>query len=119
MLHQVDVFGGMGDDALVLINTAKTFQELRLEDLVERHNAEKLHTVPATELAREHVGRPLPNAAMLGSFAALTGQVAMDSVAKAIRSKFKGKVGDGNVAAAQAAYDAVGGAQALEETAHA
>ena len=36
-------------------------------------------TVPATELAREHLGRPLPNAALLGAFAALTGVVTLES----------------------------------------
>jgi pyruvate ferredoxin oxidoreductase gamma subunit len=61
--------------------------------------------VPATELAREHVGRPLPNAALLGAFAALTGALSIDSVAAAIRERFSGRIGDGNVAAAQAAYE--------------
>ena len=38
-------------------------------------------TVNATELALKHVGRPLPNAALLGAFAALTGVVHLKSVA--------------------------------------
>ena len=64
-------------------------------------------TVPATELALKHVGRPVPNAALLGAFAALTGIVRFESVAKAIREGFPGKVGEANVAAATAAHDAV------------
>ena len=40
-----------------------------------------LLTVPATELALKHVGRPLPNAALLGGFAALTGLISLESVA--------------------------------------
>ncbi len=118
VLLQVDVFGGFIDNANILINTARTFEELGLADLRERHSPEKLSTVPATELAREHLGRPLPNAALLGAFAALTGLVSMESVAEAIRGKFKGKVGDGNVAAAEAAYAAVG-APATKEATHA
>ena len=47
--------------------------------------------MPATELAREHLGRPLPNAVLLGGFAALTGIVSLDSVAKAIRERFPGR----------------------------
>jgi pyruvate ferredoxin oxidoreductase gamma subunit len=66
-----------------------------------------LCTVPATELALKHVGRPLPNAALLGGFAAVTGLLGLDSVAAAIRDKFPGKVAEGNVAAATAAYDIV------------
>jgi pyruvate ferredoxin oxidoreductase gamma subunit len=63
--------------------------------------------VPATELARQHLGRPLPNAALLGAFAALTGIVAIESVAAAIREKFPPPVAEANIAAAQAAHDSV------------
>jgi pyruvate ferredoxin oxidoreductase gamma subunit len=64
-------------------------------------------TVPATELAREHLGRPLPNAALLGGFAALTGVVSLESIVTAIRDRFAGKIGEGNAAAATAAHELV------------
>ena len=64
-------------------------------------------TVAATDLAREHLGRPLPNAALLGGFAALTGVVSVESVANAIRERFSGRTAEGNVAAALAAAEAV------------
>ena len=47
--------------------------------------------MPATEIAREHLGRPIPNAALLGGFAALTGLISIESVAAAIREKFSGQ----------------------------
>ena len=62
-------------------------------------------TVPATDLAREHLGRPLPNAVLLGAFAAVTGVVEIDAVEAAIRDKFSGAAADGNVKAARAAFD--------------
>jgi pyruvate ferredoxin oxidoreductase gamma subunit len=104
LLHQVDVFGGLKKDGFVLINTSRSFAELRLEELHARCSPERLKTVPATELAREHLGRPLPNAALLGGFAALTGVVSIDSVAAAIRERFTGEVGERNAAAAEAAF---------------
>ena len=107
LLHQVDVFGGAGGEAYVLINTGRTLEELGLGDLGERFRPERLVTVPASELAREHLGRPLPNAALLGGFAALTDVVSIDAVAGAIRRRFSGATGEGNVAAALAAYAAV------------
>ena len=97
LLHQVDVFSGLEPDGYVLINSARSFDELGLGELVERFRPERLLTVPATELAREHLGRPLPNAALLGGFAALTGLISLDSVAAAIREKFSGRVAEGNV----------------------
>jgi pyruvate ferredoxin oxidoreductase gamma subunit len=107
LLHQVDVFGGAGGDAYVLINTGRTLGELGLGDLAERFRPDRVVTVPASELAREHLGRPLPNAALLGGLAGLTGAVSIDAVAEAIRRRFSGTTGEGNVAAALAAFAGV------------
>jgi len=73
--------------------------------------------VPATEIALKHLGRPLPNAVLLGGFAALAGLVTLDAVAHAIRDKFSGKVAENNVAAASEAYEVV--RREMEEAAHA
>jgi pyruvate ferredoxin oxidoreductase gamma subunit len=54
-----------------------------------------------------HIGRPVPNAALLGALAALTGLVSLNHVADAMREAFPGKVGDANVLAATAAFDAL------------
>ena len=104
LLHQVDLFSGLGGDAYVLINSSRSFEELGLGDLADRFRPERLLTVPATALAREHLGRPMPNAVLLGGFAAFAGVVSIGSVAKAIRERFPGKVGEANVAGAEAAY---------------
>ena len=111
LLHQVDLFSGIGPDSFLLINTTRAFGELGLAELSARLRPERLLTVPATELAREHVGRPLPNAALLGAFAALTEVVSLESVVAAIRERFPAKVADGNAAAARAAH-----AEALVQT---
>ncbi len=107
LLHQVDLFGGVTRDAFVLVNTSRSFDELGLADLAERFLPERVVAVPATELAREHAGRPLPNAALLGAFTALTGVLALASVTAAIRDRFPGRLGELNVAAAEAAFDLV------------
>jgi pyruvate ferredoxin oxidoreductase gamma subunit len=117
LLHQVDVFQGLSPDGYVLVNSSSGFDELGLEELAERFHHERLLTVPATQLALEHVGRPLPNVPLLGGFAALSGLVGLDSLDGAIRMRFAGAVADGNVAAAIAAYDHV--RAELEELSHA
>ena len=61
----------------------------------------------ATALALVYVGRPLPNAALLGGFAALTGQVTLEALERAILNRFPGDAGEANVEAARAAYDLV------------
>lgn len=117
LLHQVDVFGGLVADGYILINTTRTFDVLGVGDFVKGFRPERLCTVPATDMALEHVGRPLPNAALLGGFAAVSGRIAIESVELAIREKFKGKIAEGNCAAARAAYDYV--KLEIEQAAHA
>jgi len=107
LLHQVDVFQGLQPDGYVLINSKRSFDDLGLGEIAARFRHERLLTVPATEIALKHLGRPLPNAVLLGGIAALTGIVSLDAVAHAIRDKFSGKVADGNVAAATEAYQAI------------
>jgi len=106
LLHQVDVFEGADADALLVINSARPVADLGIADFTGRLQPGAVLCVPATELAQQHVGRPVPNAALLGGFAALTGAVSIDSVAAAIADRFSGTVGAGNVAAARAAYTA-------------
>ena len=107
LLHQVDLFSGAGPDAYVLVNTTRSLQELGVEEFAERFREERVRTVPAGEVAREHTGKPLPNAALLGAFAALTGVVSIESVESAIRGRFAGALAEGNVAAARATHDLV------------
>jgi pyruvate ferredoxin oxidoreductase gamma subunit len=108
LLHQVEVFSGLKPrDGYILINTTRSFDELGIGEFVSGFRPERLCTVPATELAVKLVGRPLPNAALLGGFAAVTGLLSLDSVAAAIRDKFSGRVAEGNVAAATTAYEIV------------
>jgi pyruvate ferredoxin oxidoreductase gamma subunit len=104
LLHQVDVFGGLPPEGFILINTARSFGELGLDDFAKGFRHERQLTVPASEIAREHTGRPVANAALLGGFAALTGQISLDALASAIRQRFKKAVGESNVAAARAAH---------------
>ncbi len=117
LLHQVDVFQGLHDDGYVLISSKRSFDALGLGEIARRYRRERLITVPATEIALKHLGRPLPNAVLLGGFAALSGLVSLAAVAHAIRDRFVGKVAEGNVAAATEAFEVV--QREREELAHA
>jgi pyruvate ferredoxin oxidoreductase gamma subunit len=117
LLHQVDVFQGLQPDGYVLINSKRSFDELGLADIAMRFRRERLVTVPASEIALKHLGRPLPNAVLLGGFAALSGLVSLEAVAHAIGEKFSGKVAQGNVDAASEAFEFV--KSEMAELAHA
>jgi len=109
LLHSVEVFQGLAPDAYVLINTAKRFEQLGCGELVAKLPPGHARSVAATELALKHVGRAVPNAALLGGLAALTRVVAIGSICDAIRARFRGSVGDANVASASAAYALLSG----------
>jgi pyruvate ferredoxin oxidoreductase gamma subunit len=107
LLHQVDLFHGLAGTGYILVNSSRSFEELGIGEFVRKYPREHLCTVAATDIALEHVGRPLPNAALLGAFAAITGEVGLQSVLAAIRQRFPGAVGEANAAAARVAYEAV------------
>jgi pyruvate ferredoxin oxidoreductase gamma subunit len=117
LLHQVDVFQGLQPDGYVLINSRRSFHDLGLAEIERRFRPERLLTVPATEIALKHLGRPLPNAVLLGGFAALSGLVTLPAVSHAIAAKFSGKVAAANVAAAAEAYEIV--QREMQEARHA
>jgi pyruvate ferredoxin oxidoreductase gamma subunit len=104
LLHQVDVFAGLADAGYVLLNTSRSPEALGLGELADRLPDGHVVTVPATELAREHLGRPMPGAPLLGALAGATGAVSLISIEAAIRQRFAGAVGSGNAAAARAAH---------------
>jgi len=104
LLRHVPVFDGLPNSGFVLINSTRSFEELGLQDLYRRLSPDRCCTVPATQLALEKVGRPVPNAALLGAFPALTVQTGIEFIQRAIRERFLGRIGEANAAAALAAY---------------
>jgi len=107
LLHQADLFAGLSGDGYVLVNSTRSVAELGLAELTGGSWPERRLVVPASSLAMSHLRRPLPGAAMLGGFAALTGAVTLDGVVAAIGERFSGAVADGNADTARAAYQFV------------
>lgn len=99
LLSSVDVAGGMKEDGLLIINSEKKASELKI------NSKAAVRTIDATALALEVIGLPIVNTALLGAFAGATGQIRLESVNKAIRERFPGKVGDKNVAAVKRAFE--------------
>lgn len=104
LLHHVRLFDGVPATAYLLLNSSRSCAELGIEDYVSRFAQERVAVLPATEIAREALGRPLPNTALLGAFAALTGIVSIQAVEQAIRQRFHGATAEANVASAVRAF---------------
>lgn len=101
------LFDGLMPEGYVLINSGRDIEALGLGSLMQRLPVGHIFTIPATELALKHVGRPLPNAVMLGGFSAMASVVDIRSVEEAIAEAFPGKIGEANIAAAKASFEIV------------
>jgi pyruvate ferredoxin oxidoreductase gamma subunit len=105
LLHQADVFAGLAEDGYLLLNTSLPLAGLGIDELVRRLGSDHVRSVPATELAVNRLGRPLPGAALLAGFAVLTGRILLASIESAIHERFAGPVAEGNILLAREAYD--------------
>ena len=91
---------GVVDNGFVLVNSPEPLDDI---------GNVRAKCIDATGIAIEHVGRAIPNAVLLGSFAAMTGIIKIDSVVEAIKTKFSGSIAEKNINAARAAYEKTAG----------
>ncbi|SRR5579883_140267 len=107
LLHSFDLFSGLAADGYVLINSGKSVEALGLTGLKQKLPQGHILAIPATELARTHIGRPIPNVVMLSGFAAMTGLIVPSALCGAIKEKFNLSIAEKNIAAANAAFELV------------
>jgi pyruvate ferredoxin oxidoreductase gamma subunit len=105
LLHGGDVLSGLAEDGLVVVNSARAPAELADSGLQLRHD-QRAVCVPASELARQRLGRPLPNTALIGAVIGLTGVVELPALQAAIRHRFTTATDDVLAANLQLASDA-------------
>jgi pyruvate ferredoxin oxidoreductase gamma subunit len=101
LLETVPILEGLKPDGLIVVNSEKKPEDLQLKTTAA------VETIPATEIALEIIGRPIPNAIMIGAFCTITGLVSLDAVQEAIMEKFPGRVGENNVAALERASEII------------
>jgi len=103
LMANVDVTKGMGKESMVIVNSNKQPKELGLSGV----NAK---TIDITRVALDVIGKPFVNIAALGAFAALSGEVSIGALGKAIDEKFegKGKVSELNKKACEVLFKQVG-----------
>ena len=98
LMRGFDVFFGLRENGIVLVNQKE-------ETPPPPVNGVKVYSVPANDIAMEVIGRPLGNTALLGGFAAGTGQIILDDLATAIRQRFSGKIAEQNVESARRGFE--------------
>jgi pyruvate ferredoxin oxidoreductase gamma subunit len=104
IIGEVEVAEGLQPGGMILVNTEKNARDLDL-------TSENVFTIPAESLARRILGRPIMNTALLGSFAAITRELSLDAVLKAVQSKFSGDLGEKNVQVVKESFQKLSGAR--------
>lgn len=104
LLGSADVLAGLRPGGYVVVNSSRRPDQLELGAALAGSGPERVRTVPATDIAREYLGRPLPNVCLLGALLGLTGRVSMDALEAAVVARFPGPVGAANARAARAAF---------------
>ena len=97
--EMVDVLDGLKPDGLALIDSEKPPTALLWSADAP------VYAVPATRIALEVFGQPFVNPAMLGAWAAATGEVSLDTIEHAFQHRFPGSLGEKNSQAAKMGYD--------------
>lgn len=108
LLGAVDVTAGMPKDGIIVVNTVRPPAEVRKRI---GSQAGKVYTVDATGIAIAEIGRPIPNAPMLGALIRVSGLLRLDTVTDQIKKKFshgfRPEVLEGNVRAVSRAHEEV------------
>ncbi len=109
LLDSINVTDGAIDDAIFVINTSKTPQEIR--EKLHAGPKQRVFAVDATKIALDCIGRALPNSPMLGAVCKVTELITLEhlleDVQKSFGKKFAQKIIDGNLEATRRGYEEV------------
>lgn len=97
LLHVPGITDGLKPDGCILLNSIHSSESF--SDSIKNN----IVTLPATQLANEHLGRPVPNTALLSAFIKLTNLLPQASLSQALAQRFKGDILDKNIALIEAA----------------
>lgn len=97
LLHVPGITDGLKPEGRILLNSihsSEKFSETIKNNIV---------TLPATQLANQHLGRPVPNTALLSAFIKLTGLLPHASLAHALEQRFTDSILEKNLTLIEAA----------------
>ncbi len=98
LMRGYNCFSGLKEEGIAIINAK---DELDLPKLKPK---QKAFVVPANDIALKTIGRPLANTTLIGSFAAATGEIKLDTLLKVVKQRFSGKALEGNIEAVKQGY---------------
>lgn len=110
LLKAVDVTAGLKDGGALIVNSPDSPAEVRKQAKADDKNV-RVYAVDADAIARECIGRPITNTAMVGALVRATGLLDFNNVREELRAqfghRFRQSVVDGNIRALERAYEEV------------
>lgn len=101
LFNAINVTEGLKQEGMIIINSAKKPEEFKLDGF-------KVYTVDATAIAMEVFGKPIVNTAIVGAYAAISGNISIEGLHKACEQRFgTGPLADKNKEAIQKTYEAL------------
>lgn len=110
LLEAIDVTAGLAKDGAIIINTAKSMDEIK--PLLRGYEG-KVTLIDARAISIEALGKNFPNSPMLAAVVAVSGVMDRDAFLSEMRASFQHKfakkpeVIDGNMKALELAFEAV------------
>jgi pyruvate ferredoxin oxidoreductase gamma subunit len=109
LLDSVKITDGTPDDAAFIVNSSKDPKDIR--EKIKAKPTQKIFTIDATKISIETIGRPMPNASLVGTVAKVSGLLSLEAalidVKKSFGEKFPQKIIDGNLEATRRGYEEV------------
>ena len=108
LLETADLSEGLVDGGTMLINTTTAVDEVKTTYKLDKFN---VHTIDATRIAMDTIGRNIPNTPMIGALVKISGLLDLDDVLETLRESFSKKFGEDviqkNLSAIKRAYEEV------------
>ena len=96
----VDIFKGLKDDGIAVLNDPRPPEAIELPACVKR-----VGVVDATRISLEILNAPITNSCMIGAFMQTTGWLNWEAVEGAFRQNFPERLVEANLKAAKEAYE--------------
>jgi pyruvate ferredoxin oxidoreductase gamma subunit len=102
LLSTIDITKGANAKTIAIINSSKNKKDLKINLPIVN-----VHTVDATAIALETLGKNIVNTVILGAFAKTSGLISLESLKRAIKEKFadKPEIITKNIAAVEKAFN--------------
>ena len=99
LMRSVNCLTGLKEDGIVVINQREGIQ------IPKAKLKQRIYVVPANKIAQQTIGRPLGNTALLGAYAAATGELDLEALQDAIKKRLTGKMQEGNLEAVRQGFE--------------